>query len=100
MRRAGRGPCAGVGRAVGAASTRRIVDAHARGVGERERRIASANVRYHLMASAWHYYRDYFGFPLEEAIACAEVAVRQSLEGVGIATPARGARGGRRAPIR
>jgi AcrR family transcriptional regulator len=79
---------------------RRIVDAHARGVGERERRIASANVRYHLMASAWHYYRDYFGFPLEEAIACAEVAVRQSLEGVGIATPARGARGGRRAPIR
>ncbi len=63
---------------------RRIVDAHASGADERARRIAAANVRYHLMASAWHYYRFYFGFPLDECIASAEVAIGQALAAVGI----------------
>jgi AcrR family transcriptional regulator len=50
----------------------------------RERRIAGANIRYHLSASAWRYYRDYFGFPLDEAVECARTAIAQSLEGLGV----------------
>ncbi|HEX4928738.1 MAG TPA: helix-turn-helix domain-containing protein [Burkholderiales bacterium] len=49
---------------------------------ERERRIAAANIRYYLAATSWHYYRFYFGFSLEETIAAAETAIRQTLDGL------------------
>lgn len=49
---------------------------------ERERRLASANIRFYLAASTWHYFRFYFRFNLEDSIACAELAIRQSLEGL------------------
>ena len=51
--------------------------------GEAQRRIAAANICYHLTASSWNYYRTAFGFGLEECIACADTAVRQALEGIG-----------------
>ena len=59
-----------------------IVDAAAPRRSVRERRIAAANIRFYLAASAWHYFRFYFGFSLEDSIACAETAIRQSLEGL------------------
>jgi AcrR family transcriptional regulator len=59
-----------------------IVDALAPRRGARERRIAAANIRFYLAASTWHYFRFYFGFSLEESIACAETAIRQSLDGL------------------
>lgn len=49
---------------------------------ERERRLASANIRFYLAASTWHYFRFYFRFNLEDSIACAELAIRQSLDGL------------------
>jgi AcrR family transcriptional regulator len=48
-----------------------------------ERRIATANIRYFLAASTWHYYRFYFGFSLKETIACAEAAIGQALDSLG-----------------
>ena len=51
--------------------------------GEAQRRIAAANICYHLTASSWHYYRTAFGFGLDESIACAETALRQSLQEIG-----------------
>ena len=59
-----------------------IVDALAPRKSARERRIAAANIRFYLAASAWHYFRFYFGFSLEDSIACAETAIRQSLDGL------------------
>jgi AcrR family transcriptional regulator len=50
---------------------------------EQDRKIATANIRYYLSASTWHYYRSYFGFSLEESIACAETAIRQAIAGLG-----------------
>lgn len=65
-------------------AVRRLVDAHAPKRSARERRIAAANIRYYLSASCWNYYRAYFGFTLEDTIACAETAIRQSLAGIGL----------------
>jgi AcrR family transcriptional regulator len=59
-----------------------IVDAFAPRASPRERKIAAANIRFYLAASTWHYYRFYFRFSLEETIACAESAIRQSLDGL------------------
>jgi AcrR family transcriptional regulator len=59
-----------------------IVDAAAPRAAARERRIAAANIRFYLAASTWHYYRFYFRFSLEDTIACAETAIRQSLDGL------------------
>lgn len=63
-------------------AVRKLVDAYARRAPERQRRIASANIRFFLAATAWHYYRFYFGFSLEDAVSCAETAIRQSLAGL------------------
>jgi AcrR family transcriptional regulator len=52
-----------------------------------ERRVAAANIHYHLIASTWHYYRDYFGFELEDAVRCAVTAVAQALGGLGLVLP-------------
>jgi AcrR family transcriptional regulator len=63
-------------------AVRKVIDAHAPRRSERERRIAAANIRYYLAATAWHYFRFYFGFSLEDSIACAETALRQALDGL------------------
>jgi len=65
-------------------AVRALLDAHAPKRSEHERLVAATNIRYFLGATTWHYYRFYFGFPLEETIACAETAIRQSLAGVGV----------------
>lgn len=52
---------------------------------EGERRIAVANICFHLTASSWHYYRFLFGFTLEEAVRCSETALRQALAGLDVA---------------
>ena len=61
---------------------RTLVDAAAPEASDRARRIAAANIRYFLAASTWHYYRFYFGFSLDETIACAETAIQQALDGL------------------
>jgi len=59
-----------------------LVDRLAPRRSERDRRIAAANVRYYLAATSWHYYRFYFAFSLEDSIAAAEAAIRNSLIGL------------------
>jgi AcrR family transcriptional regulator len=59
-----------------------LLASSAAGRSEAERRIAAANICFHLTASSWHYYRYSFSFSLEESIACAETAVRQALDAV------------------
>jgi AcrR family transcriptional regulator len=49
-----------------------------------DRRIAAANIHYHLVASTWHYYRVHFDFSAEEAVQSARTIVVQSLKGLGI----------------
>lgn len=58
----------------------KLIDAYAPRVPEQRRKIASANIRYYLSGSTWFYYRFIFRFTLEDSIACAEAAVRQSLD--------------------
>lgn len=62
-----------------------LIEAHAPQAPARERRIAAANIRYFLSATAWHYHRVYFGFDLEDTIACAEAVVHASLGRLGLA---------------
>jgi len=66
------------------AAIRALVDREAAARPERERRHAAANIHYHVVASTWRYYRYYFGFPLADAVACARMAIRQTLTGLGI----------------
>jgi len=63
-------------------AVRELIDAHAPKRPAAEREIAAANIRYHLSATTWNYYRSYFGFALEKTIACGLTAVRQSVDGV------------------
>jgi AcrR family transcriptional regulator len=64
------------------AAIRRVVDAWAPRRPERAREIAALNVRFFLSAWAWQYYRFYFRVDVDEAIACAETAIRQSLDAI------------------
>jgi AcrR family transcriptional regulator len=61
-------------------AVQKIVDELAPRRSERQRRLAAANIRFYLAASTWHYFRFYFGFSLEDTIACAEAAIGQSLQ--------------------
>jgi AcrR family transcriptional regulator len=63
---------------------RALVDREAADRPERERRLAAANIHYHVVATTWSYYRFNFGFPLEDAVQCARMAIRQTLVGLGI----------------
>ncbi|MGR8933374.1 MAG: TetR/AcrR family transcriptional regulator [Gammaproteobacteria bacterium] len=54
---------------------------------EHERLLATANIRYYLIATTWHYYRFYFGFSLEETVECAKLAIGQSLKSLGVTLP-------------
>ena len=64
------------------AAVRQLVDRLAPGRSDQERRLAAANIRYYLAASSWHYFRFYFGFTLEDSIAAAEMAIRNTLLGL------------------
>lgn len=63
---------------------RKLLDSVAPKRSEHERKLASANIRYHIIASTWHYFRTYFGLSLEDCIECAELAIAQALEGLGV----------------
>lgn len=71
----------GRGRAI-----RALVDRIASDRSERERALAAANIHYHVVASTWRYYRDYFAFSLEDAAEAARMAIQQALVGLGAAT--------------
>lgn len=72
------------------AAIRALVDRVAPHKPEAERKLAAANIRYYLIATTWHYYRFYFEFTLEESVRCACLAIRQSLQGLGVDDPALG----------
>lgn len=61
-----------------------LLEEAAPGSSGEERRIAVANICFHLTASSWHYYRFLFGFTLEEAVRCSETALLQALAGLGV----------------
>jgi AcrR family transcriptional regulator len=46
----------------------------------RERKLATAAIRFQLTATAWHYHRAYFGFTADEASDAAERAVRLAVD--------------------
>lgn len=68
------------------AAIRALVDRIAPDRSERERRLAAANIHYHVVASSWRYYRDYFGLPLDDTVDCARMAIVQALNGLGVRT--------------
>jgi AcrR family transcriptional regulator len=72
------------------AAVRSLVDLLAPGMTEQERKLATANIRYYLVATTWHYYRFYFELSLEESIQCARMAIVQTLLGIGVKDPALG----------
>ena len=69
------------------AAVRELVDRVAPARSDQERRLAAANIRYYLAASSWHYFRFYFGFTLEDSIAAAEMAIRNTLLGLKTRVP-------------
>lgn len=60
-------------------AVREIVDAYAPRRPERERRIASANIRFVMSATAWQFYRFRLRLDPEEAVACGRAAIEQAL---------------------
>lgn len=64
---------------------RAVIDAAAPGRTDRERRLATANIHFHVVASTWRYYRYYFEFSLRDTVACAQMAIVQALAGLGVA---------------
>jgi AcrR family transcriptional regulator len=65
----------------------KLLDQHAAMATARERKLAVANIRFFLSATAWNYYRFYFGFSLSDTIAAADAAIRQTLNGVAVKIP-------------
>jgi hypothetical protein len=65
----------------------KLLDQHCAKATARERKLAAANIRFYLSATAWHYYRFYFGFSSTDTIAAAQSAIRQALGGVGVKIP-------------
>lgn len=63
-----------------------LIDSAATQATEQERRLAAANIHYHVIASSWRYYRDYFDFSLDETIEAARLCVEQILTGLGVST--------------
>jgi AcrR family transcriptional regulator len=64
-----------------------LLERHAATSTARERKLATANIRFLLSATTWHYYRFYFGFNLSDTIAAARTSIRQALAGVGVKIP-------------
>jgi len=65
----------------------KLLERHAPKASPRERKLATANIRFFLSATTWHYYRFYFGFSLADTIAAAQIAIRQALAGVTVKIP-------------
>jgi AcrR family transcriptional regulator len=61
---------------------RKLVAAHAPRRSERDRELAATNIRFYLAASTWHYYRSHLGMSQDDTIACAELVIRQTLDGL------------------
>lgn len=68
---------------------RAVIDRAAPTRSAQERKLATANIRYYLIASTWHYYRVYFGLSLAESIECARMAITQTLQQLGVRVPGR-----------
>lgn len=66
---------------------RAVVDAAAPGRPERHRRLATADIHYHVVASTWRYFRSYFGLSPQDATECARMAIEQSLAALGVDLP-------------
>ncbi len=71
------------------AAVRDLIDRLAPDRSERERKLATANILYYLVATTWHYYRFYFNFSPEECVQCARMAITHMLEALGIRLPDR-----------
>ena len=71
-------------RAVG---VRKLLDSIAPKRPERERRLAAANIHYHIIASTWHYYRFYFNLSLKDSVDCAKMAIGQAIAALGVQLP-------------
>jgi AcrR family transcriptional regulator len=63
-------------------AVRKLVDECAPTRSPQVREMVAANIRFFLAATAWNYYRTYFGFNLKDSIACAELSIRQSIDGL------------------
>lgn len=63
-------------------AVRRVIDTLAPRRSEQERKLTAANIYYYVTASTWQYYRFYLGFSLEDSIAAAETAIRDTLSGL------------------
>jgi len=68
-------------------AVRKLLDSLATRRSERERRLAAANIHYHITASTWHYYRCYFGLSLDDSVECARMAIRQAISALGVKLP-------------
>ncbi|MGJ0505545.1 MAG: hypothetical protein ACR652_00100 [Methylocystis sp.] len=71
-----------------AAAIGAFIDTLAPDRSQEARKRASANIRYFLIATTWHYYRFYFGFTLEDTERCARTTIAQTLQGLGVTDPA------------
>jgi AcrR family transcriptional regulator len=69
-------------------AVRKLLDSLAPKRPERERRLAAANIHYHITASTWHYYRFYFGLSFEDSVECARMAIGQATAALGVKLPA------------
>jgi len=63
-------------------AVRKLLDGFAPRRSGQERRLAAANISYHLGATAWQFFRFDFRFTLDESVAAAETAVQQLLLGL------------------
>jgi AcrR family transcriptional regulator len=63
---------------------RQLLDRVAPSRSEPERKLAAANILYHVIATTWRYYRVYFGLTLEETVYCSRTAIAQALAGLGV----------------
>lgn len=63
-----------------------IIERYAPTASPREQLIATANIRYLLTATTWHYFRVLYGLDRDTAVECINSALRQALQALGIAT--------------
>ncbi len=70
------------------AAIERIVKRYAAEATAQEQLIATANIRYLLTATTWHYYRVLYGLDQDTAVTCVSRALHQALQGVGVHCPA------------
>lgn len=61
---------------------RSLLAAHAPSADAHARELAAANVRFFLAATAWNYYRTYFGMDLEDAMQAVSGVIGQIVRGL------------------